>query len=81
MSDHKDLPEGWEVAGYEGSDGWQNPEKGDPEPTDHDLIYSYQTVVSFEDENGDKQYYTIWGGVEDWDGLYDAIEHLIEMYG
>jgi hypothetical protein len=82
VADSGDLPEGWEVAGWEDKDGnWQNTEQGDPEPTGDDLVDSYQTVVSHRDEDGKVHYYTVSGGVDEWEGLLDAIEDLEDIYG
>lgn len=82
MSDEeRELPEGWAVAGYEGHDDWVNVEAGGESPTDYDLVHSYTTVVSYTDDGGNTEYFTIHGGVDEWEGLLDAIADLEDAYG
>lgn len=82
MAGPDDLPDGWEIAGWESPGGdWRNTEESDPMPTGDDLSDSYQIVVSFEREDGSFDYYSIMGGVDDWEGLADAIADLEAEYG
>jgi hypothetical protein len=82
VADSGDLPEGWEVAGWEDKDGdWVNAEESGRDPTGDELVDSYQTVVSVRRDDGTVDYYSIMGGVDEWEGLLDAIEDLEDMYG
>lgn len=82
MAGPDDLPDGWEVAGWETADNeWVNAEEENRDPTNEDLVDSYQTVVSFRDDSGEVHYYSIMGGVDEWEGLLDAIEDLEGEYG
>jgi hypothetical protein len=82
MTGPGDLPEGWEVAGWETADNeWVNAEEENRDPTNAELVDSYQTVVSFRDDSGEVHYYSIMGGVDEWEGLLDAIEDLEGEYG
>jgi hypothetical protein len=76
-----DLPGDAFVAGWEDVNGrWMNTEDGDPQPSERDLQDSYWTVVSWTNDIGETVYKSIMGGVEDWDGLADAIQDLMDEY-
>lgn len=75
-------PDGWDIAGWEDGQGqWHNTESGDRIPEGGELWDTEQIVVHIQDEQGVDHYYSIMGGVDDWDGLMDAIDDIIEEYG
>lgn len=75
-----DLPNGWELAGWDDRGEWQNTEAGGEYPSDDDLADTDRIVISIRDENDEIQYYTIPHGVDGWDGLEDAIDHILGLY-
>lgn len=86
--DADDLPPGWEIAGWGDLEGkhpdkeqWSNVEAGGDLPSGTELIYADAIVVKHTDENGNAQYHTIVYGVDEWEGLIDAINDIIEQYG
>lgn len=77
-----DSRESATIAGYGVGDSWYNVERGDPAPSETDLIDIDQMVVSVKDADGESHYYTIYGGFDDWQGFYDYIEiEIIDYYG
>lgn len=81
MAESSDLPPGWEVIGWETKDGeWMNPQQGDSLPDGDELVDSYQTVVEYTDDEGLTHTYSVMGGVDEWEGLIDAIHDLEDKY-
>lgn len=76
-----DLPDGWDIAGWEHGADWIDVQNGGPLPNDNDLIYSDQVVLSFTDDEGETSYYTVHGGFDEDFSIEDAIADLSEVYG
>jgi hypothetical protein len=75
------LPDGWDIAGWEHDGEWFNTEEGDRVPQDAELADSEWIVVSYLDDDEVLHYWSIMDGVDEYDGLIDAIAELADVYG
>lgn len=76
-----DLPDGWDLAGYDRGADWLDVENGAPYPTTLDLTYADQVVLSYTDSDGETSYYTVHGGFDEDYTIEDAIDDLEDRYG
>jgi hypothetical protein len=77
-----ELQDGWEVEGYWTGIGEGHGEYHDLEGetmSESDFMEADRIVLSHLDDDGEIEYYTI-GEVEDYDSIYDIIEHELD-YG